>query len=83
MSDTIRIDGDLYTVASLSNEAKNAINLIRLAQEKRGAIIADLQIAEASINGLSSMLSKAIADTDPVPEPEINTGSKEEVASDE
>ena len=83
MSDTIRIDGDLYAVAALTNEAKNAINLMRLAQEKRGAIIADLQIAEASINGLSVVLSKAIADTDPIPEPEINTGMKEEVAPDE
>lgn len=75
MSDTIRIDGKLYTVNSLSNEAKNAINLMRRAQTKRAECIADLQIADASIAGIGDMLSKAIKSTDPIPEPEIETGT--------
>lgn len=77
MSDTIRIDGRLFAVAALSNEAKNAINLIRISQENRSKALADLQIAEASINGLGDVLSKAIKDTDPIPEAAIDIGTEQ------
>ena len=75
MSDTIRINDQLYMVSSLTPKTKNTIGLLRMAQERRQKTVHEMQLDDATIAGLGAMLEADIAETEPVPEPDITTGS--------